>query len=432
MITIKRQQIRTTPLAARLTPRSETWLESLSRRVMTDLFKKMEKGCLKVYLPGNGSFTAGTPGTLPSATIEVNDPKFFTRCLFAGAIGFGESYVAGEWMTNDLTAVIYWFLANGENSTVLDGSTKKPWAFNLAKHYNRLIHQRRKNTIENSKKNIGEHYDLSNKLFATFLDRSMTYSSAIFSHANQTLEDAQIAKFDLLCRKLMLNHNDHLLEIGTGWGAFAIYAARNYGCRVTTTTISESQFEYVKEKIEKEGLSERIELKFCDYRKLEGQFDKIASIEMIEAIGDRYVETFCAQCAKLLKRDGLLGLQMIITPDVRYAQLRDGVDFIQKHIFPGSLLMSIERVNRALRATSDLNLHDLKDFGFSYAKTLRLWREKFNAATTEVRLLGFDQAFVRKWNYYLAYCEAAFSAREISVVQAVYSRPNNEALNLLS
>jgi cyclopropane-fatty-acyl-phospholipid synthase len=227
---------------------------------------------------------------------------------------------------------------------------------------------------------------------------------------------------------LNLKPGEHVLEIGSGWGGFSRHAATQYGCRITTVTISEQQFQYAQQLFQKEGLAGRVEIKLMDYRQLKGQFDKIASIEMLEAVGDAYLETYFGKCHELLKKDGLLGLQMITCPDTRYDSLRRNVDWIQKHIFPGSLLLSVHRVNEALRRTGDLFLHDLFDLGLAYAETLQRWRMAFNKHGEQVRALGFDERFVRKWNYYLAYCEAAFAMRNISVVQAVYTRPNNSTL----
>jgi cyclopropane-fatty-acyl-phospholipid synthase len=256
----------------------------------------------------------------------------------------------------------------------------------------------------------------------------MTYSCAYFQEPGQSLAVAQIAKYDRLCRQLRLKPGEHVLEIGSGWGGFSCHAVKNYGCRVTTITISEEQFKYAQQLFQREGLADRIEIKLMDYRLLEGQFDKIASIEMLEAVGDAYLETYFAKCAELLKPDGLLGVQMITCPDARYDALRKNVDWIQKHIFPGSLLLSLNRVNGAVSRTGGMMLHDLKDLGLHYAETLKRWRVTFNQNLEPVRKLGFDERFIRKWNYYLCYCEAAFAMRNISVVQAVYTRPNNPNL----
>jgi cyclopropane-fatty-acyl-phospholipid synthase len=242
------------------------------------------------------------------------------------------------------------------------------------------------------------------------------------------LEAAQIAKYDRLCRQLKLKPGEQVLEIGSGWGGFSRHAAINYGVRITAVTISDEQFKYARELVRGEGLADRVEIKQLDYRLLTGRFDKIVSIEMLEAVGDAYLETYFAKCEELLKPAGLLALQMITCPDSRYEALRKNVDWIQKHIFPGSLLLSIHRVNEALRRTGDLFLHDLKDLGPSYAETLKRWRIAFNQNEAAVRALHFDTCFLRKWNYYLSYCEAAFAMRNISAVQAIYTRPNNPIL----
>ena len=346
--------------------------------------------------------------------------------MLYGDIGFGEAYVDGDWDTSDITTVISWFILNVENSPAMSGSKTKKFLFNLLGWQNRIRHLLRPNSMATSRRNISEHYDLGNDFYRLFLDRTMTYSSALFESPDRTLEEAQIAKYDRLCRQLRLKPGEHVLEIGSGWGGFSRHAAKNYGVRITTVTISEEQYKYARELFQKEGLADRVEVKLQDYRLLEGKFDKIVSIEMLEAVGDEYLETYFAKCHELLKPHGLLALQMITCPDSRHDSLRKNVDWIQKHIFPGSLLLSVHRVNEALRRTGDLFLYDLKDLGLSYAETLRRWRTAFNQNEAAVRALKFDTRFIRKWNYYLSYCEAAFAMRNISVVQAVYTRPNNQ------
>jgi cyclopropane-fatty-acyl-phospholipid synthase len=258
----------------------------------------------------------------------------------------------------------------------------------------------------------------------------MTYSAAKFSSDTESLEEAQLAKYDALCQMLRLKASDHLLEIGSGWGGMAEYVVNNYGCRVTTVTISQRQYEYARERFQRAGISDRIDLRLQDYREITGKFDKVVSIEMMEAIGDRYLERYFAKINEVTTPDALIALQYITVPDSRHSALRRGVDFIQKHIFPGSLLLSIGRVNRAIHRTGELSLFELKDIGLDYARTLRCWFEKFNARLEEVRSLGFCERFVRKWNYYLQYCESAFAMRNISVVHALYSRPNNPRLRV--
>jgi cyclopropane-fatty-acyl-phospholipid synthase len=282
-----------------------------------------------------------------------------------------------------------------------------------------------------SKRNISEHYDLGNDFYALWLDPSMTYSSARFQYPEQSLQEAQEAKYEALCQKLHLNAKDHVLEIGCGWGGFALYAAKKYGCSITGVTISQAQASYANEKIAAAGLQGQITIRIEDYRHITGSYDKIVSIEMLEAVGDRYHESFFSKCHEVLRPHGLLGVQMITVPDYRYPSLKRSVDWIQRHIFPGSLLLSVGRINQVLLNTSDLFLHDLEDLGNDYARTLARWHQNFNAALPQVKALGFDEPFIRSWNYYLKYCEAAFATRNISVVQAIYTRPNNKNLSLL-
>jgi cyclopropane-fatty-acyl-phospholipid synthase len=401
---------------------------SFYQSVVLNALEQMTLGCLRLEMPDGTHKLIGQQAAEISASVRIIHESFFKRCVLFGDVGFGEAYVDGDWETDDITRVIAWFILNVENSPAMSGSRAKQVLLNLLGFYNRLLHSLRPNSLETSRRNISEHYDLGNDFYKLFLDPTMTYSSALFESSEQTLEAAQIAKYDALCRKLKLKPTDHLLEIGGGWGGFSCHAAKNYGCRITTVTISEEQFKYGQTRFKSEGVADRVEIKLMDYRLITGQFDKIVSIEMLEAVGHAYHETYFAKCHELLKRDGLLGLQMITCPDSRYDSLRHGVDWIQKHIFPGSLLLSVGRVNQALNNTGDLFLHEFLDLGNSYARTLKLWRTNFNCRLDEIRALGFDEKFIRKWNYYFSYCEAAFALRNISVVQAVYTRPNNPTL----
>ena len=335
----------------------------------------------------------------------------------------------GLWETEDLVGVIAWFIRNADESTVLEGSGRTDLRIGLMNFAHKMAHQLRPNSRRTSRRNIQEHYDLSNEFFALWLDPTMTYSAAYWDQPGATLEQAQVRKYDVLCRKLRLQPSDHVLEIGSGWGGFSMHAAKNFRCRVTTVTISQAQFDEASRRIAAAGLNDKIDLRLTDYRELTGQFDKIASIEMLEAVGDKYLDGYFAKCHCLLQRKGLLGLQYITCPDGQYEVLRRGVDFIQRHVFPGSLLNSIGRVNTALNRTGDLFLHDLDDMGPYYARTLHVWRENFHRVLAAVGAQGFDETFLRKWDYYLAYCEAAFATRHISVVQAIYTRADNETLD---
>ena len=403
---------------------SVTVKRSFYEKILLDLLSKMNLGLLEITMPSGEQIKLGN-GAGISANIEIRDNDFFRRCVLYGDIGFGESYVDGLWDTGNITNVIKWFLLNVDNAPTLSGSKTNTFILNCLKIFNRIYHNRRSNSLNGSKENIAAHYDLNNDFFALFLDDSMTYSSARFEHNDMTLEEAQMAKYERLCRELKLKPNDHILEIGSGWGANAIYMAEHYGCKVTTVTISEEQYKWAKERIEQKNLSDKIEVLLMDYRAIEGKFDKIVSVEMIEAVGAAYFEIYFKKCADLLKKNGILALQVITCPDSRFEELRKGVDWIQKHIFPGSLLPSVGAMNKAINKTSDLTLVGLKEFGLDYARTLAAWRDQFNAHHDDVKKLGFDDRFIRKWNYYLCYCEGAFAMRNINVMQLTYSRPNN-------
>lgn len=392
-------------------------------------FRRFRAGRLTVGLPDGTSQVFGGLGPVPRAEVLVRDEDFFRRCVLSGPIGFAEAYMDGLWDTPDLTAVIAWFIRNAEDAEALRTTKdRSTGAFDLLGIVNRLLHARRPNSLSMSRENIREHYDLSNDFFRLWLDATMTYSSALFTSPEVSLEQAQTEKYDRLCRQLRLVPDDEVLEIGSGWGGFSLHAARTYGCRVTTVTISDEQFAEASERIRQAGLQDRITILLADYRTLEGRFDKIVSIEMLEAVGDRYVDGYFAKIDSLLQPHGLVALQAILCPDHQYPILRDGVDFIQKHIFPGSLLMCNARIAQAMNRCGELNLLDYFDMAPHYARTLALWREAFEARLDDVRALGFDEVFIRKWRYYLCYCEAAFGTRHITVAQMVYSRPDNASL----
>jgi cyclopropane-fatty-acyl-phospholipid synthase len=400
------------------------------RDLIWKLLAPMGRGALEIVLPGGGIRRFGGLGKGWTARIEVRDEAFFRRSVLAGPIGFAESYMEGEWTTPDLAAVIAFFILNTDEAAALDTPDRRRHPMlDPLRVLNFLVHSRRHNSRRTSRRNIGDHYDLSNAFFALWLDPSLTYSSALFEHDGQTLEEAQRAKYEALCTSLRLGPGDHVLEIGTGWGGFAIHAARTHGCQVTTTTISKEQFAEASQRVTAAGLTDRITLLESDYRELRGRFDKIVSIEMLEAVGERYVNGFFGKCAELLAPQGLLGLQAILCPDQQYEVLRDGVDFIQKHIFPGSLLMSLRRILEATSSTGMLHLLEYRDMAPHYARTLRMWHESFNREEEAIRALGFEERFLRKWRYYLAYCEAAFATRHITVAQIVLSAPRNLSLN---
>jgi len=392
---------------------------------VVNALSKMTKGFLNLTLPSGEDLKIGKANEGLSANLEVKDPEFFKCVVLYGDIGFGEAYVNGLWETDNITNLIKWIILNIENAPSVSGSKVKSLGLNIFKWFNRIYHNNRSNSITGSQKNIAEHYDLNNDFFATFLDPSMTYSAAYFKTPELTLVQAQDEKYRRLCEQLHLKATDHVLEIGSGWGANAIFMAKNYGCKVTTVTISKEQQKLGQERVAAAGLSDKVEIIIKDYRNIEGQFDKIVSVEMLEAVGHNYLETYFAKCAEVLKPNGIFAFQVITSPDSRYDSLLRGVDWIQKHIFPGSLLPSVAVINKAINNTSDLTMVDLKDLGLDYARTLKLWFIEFNHKLNEVKALGFDERFIRKWNYYLNYCEAAFEMRNINVMQMVYTRPNN-------
>jgi len=398
---------------------------SLYQDIVLKILSKMEMGRLNLTLPSGESLTLGNGEGIITANVTIVSDEFYRQVILYGDIGFGEAYVAGLWDTDNITNVIKWFLLNVENNPAISGGKTQALALNLFKWFNKIYHFKRANTISGSQKNISEHYDLNNDFFASFLDPTMTYSSAYFYKDGLSLEEAQLAKYERLCRQLHLKHSDHVLEIGSGWGGNAIYMAKNYGCKVTSLTISAEQLKLAQERVEAAGLSDKISIQMLDYRNMEGQFDKIVSVEMLEAVGHKYLDVYFKKCHDLLKKNGILAIQVITSPDSRYDSLRKGVDWIQKHIFPGSLLPSVAAINGAINRTGDLTLVDLKDIGLHYAQTLKLWYEQFNANLPTVKTLGFDDTFIRKWNYYFCYCEAAFAMRNINVMQLVYARPNN-------
>lgn len=392
-------------------------------RAVLGALARMRHGHLTIEMPDGDTLRFGN-GTNPrnasyglDAHIAIRNDNFFRRCFLFGDIGFAESYMAGEWDSVDLTSVIAWFILN-------ESPRRGP---NWLGWINRAIHRLRANTVARSRRNIAAHYDLSNDFFALFLDPSMTYSSALFDTLEASLETAQQAKYERLCRLLDLRPGDRVLEIGGGWGALSRHIAKTYGCHVTTITISQQQFDWAAGKIAQEQLGERIDLRLLDYRQLEGTFDKIVSVEMLEAVGHDFYDAFFTKCEEVLAPNGLVALQVITCPEWRCEPMRNGVDFIQKHIFPGGEVPSIGCLLESVRRSTDFSLTDLYDFGPSYARTLQLWAAAFEQRLDDVRALGFDDEFLRKWRYYFRYCEAGFLMRHISVAQMLLSRSNNHA-----
>ncbi|MBY7908507.1 cyclopropane-fatty-acyl-phospholipid synthase family protein [Vibrio fluvialis] len=353
----------------------------------------------------------------PQAHIRVTHPGFYGRVLKGGSIAAAEAYMDGWWDSPNLTVVTELMARNLSALDQLEAQSSF-----VTRAMNKVGHWLKRNSIVRAKQNIEAHYDLGNDLYQTFLDERMLYSSALYLSTSDSLEQAQIQKMDRLCQQLQLTANDHVIEIGTGWGAMAIYMAQHYGCKVTTTTISEEQFVYAEAEITRLGLEAQITLLKQDYRLLEGQFDKLVSIEMIEAVGKAYLASYIEKCQSLLKPGGLMAIQAITIADQRYDYYSNNVDFIQKYIFPGGFLPSITVLTQMATRHTDFIVRDVFDIGMDYAKTLADWRLRFEAALNTVQALGYDERFVRMWRFYLCYCEGGFNARTISTIHMTLQR----------
>ncbi len=390
-----------------------SWLDRLARRIVRARLANLEVG--EVSIVENGaSTTFGTvvDGFPEAATIRVRSPAFYSDIAFGGSVGAGESFINGAWECNELESLVRILL---RNRGVLDDM--ESGIARLTLPLRKLIHRMNRNTRKGSRRNIAAHYDLGNEFYALWLDPEMMYSAAWYPDDDASLEDAAVAKLDRICRKLNLSRGDSVVEIGTGWGGFAIHAARHYGCHVTTTTISAEQHAYARARIETEGLSDRITLLQQDYRDLEGRFDKLVSIEMIEAVGHEFLDTFFRKCGALLKPDGEMLIQAITIADQRYEKAKSTVDFIKRYIFPGGFLPSVTAMTSSMTRVSRLRMIDLEDIGLHYARTLVDWRTRFFERLDEVRAQGFSDEFIRMWQFYLCYCEGAFAERAIGNVQ---------------
>ena len=393
--------------------------EKISREAMFKVFGSLEIGSLTLH-EGQGSFHFGTPDLPgePQAEVHVHNPALYGQMLTGGSIGSGEAYIQGHWSSPAPVEVMRLFSAN---LPVLDGlDDSQSWATKIAL---KIAHRLNKNTHAGSKDNIAAHYDLGNEFFQLFLDPTMMYSSAVFDDPVATLEAASEAKLDEICQQLELAPEDHLLEIGTGWGGMAIHAAKYFGCRVTTTTISREQYDFACARVSEEGLDDQITLLCEDYRSLEGQYDKLVSIEMIEAVGHEFYKNYFECCTKLLKRDGKMVIQAITVADQRYQQARDSVDYIKRYIFPGGCLPSVAVIADHVANDTDLQIVHLRDITEDYANTLSHWRNRFMAQLDAVQSMGFDEQFIRMWEFYLCYCEGGFRERIIGTVQMTFAKP---------
>ena len=359
----------------------------------------------------------GKPGNL-SAKINILDTVFYKNIILGGTIGASESFIRGEWSSPNLTNVIRVLARNTEAQDKLENLFTL-----LSQPFLKVMHKLNENSVRGSKKNISRHYDLSNDFFSLFLDKNMMYSSAIYKSRKTSLEDASTNKLDVICKKLNLKKTDHVIEIGTGWGGFAIYAAKNYGCKVTTTTISIEQYKFAKQKIKEAGLGKKIKVLLKDYRLLKGQYDKLVSIEMIEAVGYQFYDEYFKIIGQLLKIEGEALIQSITIKDQRYSKAIQSVDFIQKYIFPGSCIPSITAIQNSLTSSTDLVINDIRDIGHHYARTLADWRKRFLKNKQEIRKLGFDDKFLRMWLFYFAYCEGGFEEKVISDIHLHITKP---------
>ncbi len=406
----------TTLIEQSASPQRSAPLSSLARQLVHARLATLEQGRLRIHELGECQAFGKAAGGI-DASITVQDPAFYSELAFGGTIGAGESYMLGHWRSDDLTALMRLMLRNRHALDAMETGLAR-----MAAPLRRLAHWLHRNTRVGSRRNISAHYDLGNELFRLFLDETMMYSCAYFERPEMTLAEASTAKLDRICRKLALGPGDHVLEIGTGWGGFALHAAGRYGCRVTTTTISPSQHELASRRVRAAGLLDRVTLLQDDYRDLDGQYDKLVSIEMIEAVGHQYLGEYFRTCAERLRPGGRMLLQAITIADRHYLRTRDEVDFIKRYIFPGAFIPAVSPIAQAMADSSDLRIVHLEDIGLHYATTLARWRDNFFAHLDQVRALGYPESFIRMWEYYFCYCEAGFAERLLGNVQMVLAR----------
>jgi len=401
-----------------MAPALAAMLARWSERLLRAQLQQVEHGEITL-VDGERRDTFGRPDErcALSVTLTVRDARFYAELAFGGSVGAGESYMAGDWWCDDLAALVRILLHNRHVVDRLDGGWSR-----LTEPMRKLMHAAARNTHGGSRRNIGAHYDVGNDFFALFLDPTLMYSSAVFERSDMTLEQASLAKLDRICRKLALQPGDRVLEIGTGWGGFALHAASRYGCHVTTTTISREQHALARERIDAAGLGDRITLLNDDYRDLRGSYDKLVSIEMIEAVGHQYYDTYFRCCSGLLKPGGRMLLQAITIADQQYESARDTVDFIKRHIFPGCCIPSIAAISASVARASDLRIVDLVDIGPHYATTLAHWRANLLRNADRALALGHDDAFLRMWDFYFSYCEGGFAEGALGVAQILLAK----------
>jgi len=396
-----------------------TKLDGWAKRILLSLLRKIRLG--EVLLKDRDEqhvFGRRSEECDLRASLTVLHPRFYTQVLFGGSIGAGEAYMAGHWSSDDLTVLLRIILLNQSIFAGLDKGLSR-----LKAPLYKAYHFLHKDSRKGSHINIAAHYDLGNDFYALFLDETLSYSCAVFERPGSSLQEASVAKYDRICKKLQISPKDHVLEIGTGWGGFAIHAARRYGCRVTTTTISRAQHDLALERIRNAGVGDRVQVLFKDYRDLKGRFDKLVSIEMIEAVGHHYLNIFFRCCSHLLTEQGTMLLQAITIADQAFERHKKEVDFIKRYIFPGSCIPSVAAMGDAVAAATDLRLVHLEDITPHYARTLRTWRERFFENIQQVRTLGYSETFIRMWEFYLRYCEAGFQERYLGDVQMLFAKP---------
>ena len=391
------------------------------RSLLIAKLEKLEVGEIQL-IDSNGSHSFGCPNkTNPlTVTLNVTDQRFYSDIAFGGTVAAGEAYIQGYWSCSNLTDLIRIMIGNRHILNQMEGNLSL-----LKNAFLRVAHWLNRNSQAGSRRNIEAHYDLGNEMFELFLDPTMMYSCAYYPDEQTSLEQASLAKLKRICDKLQLNESDHVIEIGTGWGGFALYAAENYGCKVTTTTISQQQHDWAKQRIIEAGLEDKITLLMEDYRDLQGTYDKLVSIEMIEAVGHQYLDTYFAKCSSLLKPEGIMLIQSITIADQQYDRAIKSVDFIQRFIFPGGFIPSVSAITSSVKSSTDMRLFQLEDIGPHYATTLCDWRQRFFDNIEPIKALGYSQQFIAMWDFYLCYCEAGFLERVLGNAHLVFIKPKN-------
>lgn len=405
-----------------LAPKTPSFWQRMLRGRVLQRLALLQHGALRLCEGASELVVGNASGALGTIALHVRDPRFWAAVALRGALGAGEAFVAGHWTSGDPAGLVRLMLRDRQVLDGVDGGLAR-----LCKPLLQLGHALRRNTREGSRKNIAAHYDLGDDFFAAFLDDSMTYSSAVFPRGDASMAEGQRHKLQRLCRKLGLSPRDHLLEIGSGWGSMAVTAGGDFGARVTTTTISARQLRAARERVLGAGLSDRVDVLGSDYRDLQGQYDKIVSVEMIEAVGHHYLPTFFRRCGELLRPGGMLAMQAITIADQHYAQALRRVDFIKRYVFPGSFIPSVTALVDAATAASDLRLMHLEDFGLHYAETLRRWRLRMLENAHVILAGGYPESLLRTWEWYLAYCEGGFAEGYLGVAQLVFARPGTAA-----